>query len=249
MTKPTSVLIVDDEVNFANILSKILTKKGYATTTVNNPVEAINLIRDKPFDAVLMDVKMPVMNGLETYRHIKIICPRAAVILMTAFSIDDLVRDAVKEGVYAVIRKPIDIDMVVNMIEKSKNGAFLAIIDDDPNICKTTKNILEKKGFSVSTCLTGEEGISLAKEKKFDVMFIDLKLPILNGLETYLEIKKINPDVSVVMITAHRQEMSEIIQQALENGAYACVYKPFDMDGLVALVDEVVKKRKEAKNG
>lgn len=249
MTEPTSILIVDDDVNFASSLSKVLSKKGYVTTTMDGPVQALALIKDKPFDVILMDIKMPVMNGLEVYKNIKTIRPGAVVILITAFSIDDLVRDVVKQGAYAVIAKPFDIDTIVNMIEKSKNGAFLAVVDDDRNICKTMQNSLEKKGFSVATCLTGEEAIFLSKEKKIDVVFIDLKLPVLNGLETYLEIKKINSATAAVMMTAYRQEVSEMSLQALEKGAYTCLYKPFDMDVVIMLIEEIINKRKETKNG
>ena len=114
---------------------------------------------------VLMDIKMPVMNGVETYKKLKIMKPGIRVILMTAFSVEDLIKDALREGVYAVIHKPFDIETVMNMIEKSKNGALIAIVDDDPNVCKTMKAVLERKGYSVNTCPTGEDAISLAEER------------------------------------------------------------------------------------
>ena len=155
MAEKANVLIVDDDVNFCGTLSKILTMRGYRVSTAESGFHALELIREKQFDVVLMDIKMPVMNGVETFKQIKTIATGSVVILTTAFSADDLIRDAIEEGVYAVVRKPVDIDTVISMIEKAKNGILLAVVDDDPEICTTMRAILEKKGYSVTTCATG----------------------------------------------------------------------------------------------
>ena len=245
MPNQTSVLIVDDDSNFCNITAKIMKKKGYVITCAENGQRAIDLVKDRPFDVILMDIKMPVMNGIEAWKHIKLIRSSAVVIFMTAFSIDDLIKDATRNGAYAVIKKPFDIDTVVNMIEKSRNGALLVVVDDDPSIGKTMKNTLENKGYSVTTCQTGEEAIALAKDKPRDIFFIDMKLPVLNGLETYLEIKKINPEAVVVMMTAYQQGMDELVRQAIEKGAYSCIYKPFDMDKAIRIIEEIIEKKQK----
>lgn len=242
MGENTKLLIVDDDVNFGNTLSKVLAKKGYETTTAKDGFRALELMKENELDTVLMDIKMPAMNGVETYKKIKEIRPSTIVIMMSAFSVADLIREAVKEGVYAVIRKPFDIETIINMIEKAKSGVLLAIVDDDPGICKSMKNVLEKKGYSVTTCATGEEAISLARMRPQDIIFIDMKLPVLNGLEVYSEIKKINPKAVAVIMTAYRQEMDELVKQALKKGAYACLYKPFDMDEAIKIIDEVSKR-------
>lgn len=245
MPNQTSVLVVDDDVNFCSTLSKILEKKGYAITTAENGQRAVDLIKEKPFDVILMDVKMPVMNGVEAYKKIRQIRKSSVVIFMTAFSIEDLIRETVKAGAYAVIKKPFDIDTVVNMIEKSKKGALLAIVDDDPNAGKTMKSVLERKGYSITTCLTGEEAIALAKDRPRDIFFIDMKLPVLNGLETYLKIQKVNPEAVVVMMTGYRQEMDEMVKQAMEKGAYSCLYKPFNMDDAINIIEEIFEKKQK----
>jgi DNA-binding NtrC family response regulator len=245
MSNQTNVLIVDDDENFRNTLSKILGKKGYLTTIAENGQRAIDLVKEKSFDVIMMDIKMPVMDGVEAYKHIKLICPSTVVIFMTAFSIEDLVKDTIRDGAYAVIKKPFDIDTVVNMIEKSQTGALLAVVDDDPNIGKTMKDVLEMKGYSITTCRTGEEAIALARDRPRDIFFIDMKLPVLNGLETYLEIRKINPETVVVMMTAYRQEMDELVRQAIERGAYSCLYKPFDMGEALKIIEEIFKMKKQ----
>jgi DNA-binding NtrC family response regulator len=110
------------------------------------------------------------------------------------------------------------------------------------------KNVLERKGYGVVTCSSGEEAIALAKDRPRDIFFIDMKLPVLNGLETYLEIRKVNPQAVVVMMTAYRQEMDELIRQAIEKGAYSCLHKPFDMDEAIRIVEEISKKKQKSKD-
>ena len=239
MAEKMKVLVVDDDVNFCNTLSKVLSKRGYEVTTSNSGAGAVELVKAAPVDMVLMDIKMPVMNGVEAYKKLKAMRPGIRVILMTAFSVEDLIRDAIKEGVYAVIHKPFEIETVVSMIEKSKNGALIAVVDDDPNICSTMKKVMQMKGYSVSICCTGEEAIALSKGRAHDIFCIDMKLPVLNGLETYLEIKKSNPLAIVVIMTAHRQEVESLVKQAMDGGAYTCLYKPFNMDEVIKIVDEI----------
>ena len=65
-----------------------------------------------------------------------------------------------------------------------------------------------------------------------------------NGLETYLAIKEFNPKVVAIIMTAYRYECEDLIKQALKNGAYACFYKPFDMDEVLKLVEEISKRKK-----
>ena len=245
MTHQTSVLIVDDNADYCSILSKILVKKGYATAIAENGQRAVEMVRERSFGVILMDVKMPVMNGVDAYKKIKEIRPSEIVIFMTAFSLEDLVKETTGKGAYALIQKPFDMETVLRMIEKSSSGAFLTVIDDDPNMGVTMQHVLEKKGYSMAICLTGEEAIALAKERPRDIFFIDMKLPVLNGLETYLEIKKVNPKAVVVMMTAYRQEMDEMVKQAMEKGAYACLNKPFDMDEVIRIIEEIAERKSE----
>lgn len=240
MTTQTHILIVDDEANFRNTLAKILEKKGFVTTIAEDGPHAIELVKEKSFGIILMDVKMPVMSGIEAYKIIKQIRPSVTVIFMTAFSVADLVKDVINEGAYAMLSKPIDIDAVVNMINKSKGGALITIVDDNPDIGTMIQSALGKNGYTTTTCLTGEDAIALAKDRpRNNIFIIDLKLPVLNGLETYLEIKKIDPDAVAVMMTGYRHEMDELVRMALKEGAYSCLFKPFEMDTVVQVIENI----------
>ncbi len=246
MAEKTRVLVVDDDISFAESLTDILTEKGYIAVAVNSGEDALEKIKERPFDVVLMDVKMPVMDGMQTFKEIKKLSRSITVIMMTAYSMDDLVHDALKEGAYGVLRKPLDIEQVIRRIEISKAGGSLTmIVDDDPNIRTSLKDILEEKGYVVTIAKDGKEAIDIAKERPGDIAIIDMQLPFLNGLETFSELKKINPEIHAIIITAYKEEMKDLVEQALSGGAYACIYKPFDPQKIVEMVEEIVRKKKK----
>jgi DNA-binding NtrC family response regulator len=246
METKAHILIVDDNVSLCKTMSFVLGRKGYAVATARDGPEAIERIKESPFDMIFMDIKMPLMDGVETYRRIKQIRPEAVVMMMTAYAVEDLVQEALEEGAYGIVYKPLDIEKVVAVIEEARDarkGALVLIVDDDPATCITLRNILTKKGYQVGVAYTGEEAIAMAKEATHNVIFIDMRLPTINGLETYLAIREINPQAVAIMMTAYRQEMADLVEVALQNHAYTCLYKPLDMEELLRLVDEIVRRK------
>ncbi|MGD2089135.1 MAG: response regulator [Candidatus Aminicenantes bacterium] len=245
-----SILIVDDNIGQCKTMSFILERNGYDVTSADNGPEAISIVEKSPFDIVFMDIKMPIMNGVETYKEIKKIRPGTKVIMMTAYAVEDLVQEALNEGAYAIIYKPLDIEKVLELVKKAneaKQGALILVVDDDPGTCNTLKNIMVKKSYNVGTAYTGEEAITMVQKQTFDILFIDMKLPTLNGLETYLAIKNICPETVAVFMTAYRQEVAELVEEAINNNAYACLYKPLDMSELLSLTSEILKKKQNEK--
>jgi len=237
-----NILIVDDNVSLTKTMAFALKRNGYAVTTAQDGHEAIARVKEQPFAMVFMDIKMPLLNGVETYKEIKAIRPDAAVMMMTAYAVEDLVAEALEEGAYGIIYKPLDIEKAVTIIEEAihaNKGALILVIDDDAGTCATLKSILTKKGHSVCAVHTGEEAITVTKRQAKDILFIDMKLPTINGVETYLAIKERNPEAVAIMMTGYREETADLVRQAIENDAYTCLYKPLDMEELLKLVDEI----------
>ncbi len=249
MEKRANILIVDDNISLAKTMSLILKRKGYETTTAPDGLVAIKRIEERPFDLIFMDIKMPLMDGVQIYRKIKKIRPETMVIMMTAYAVENLVAQALKEGAYGIIYKPLDIEKMISLIEKSrkkKQGALILIVDDDPGTCTTLKNILLKKGYRISIAHDGEKAVTMAQEKTYDIILIDLKLPTINGLEVYLKIKEIDPKLVAIMMTGYCKEMTDLVEEALNNDAYTCIFKPLDIEKLLMLVEEILGRKKKA---
>lgn len=247
--KKVRILVVDDNISFCKTMSFVLGRKGYAATIAKDGVEAVEKVKENPFDMIFLDIKMPLMNGVETYKMIKKIRPDVVVVMMTAYTVEELIQQALEEGAYGVLYKPLDIEKMTILIEtarKAKQGALVMVVDDDPGTCITFKNILVKKGYTVSVAYSGEEAVAMAREKTYNLIFIDVKLPTINGLETYLAIKKVNPKAVAIMMTAYRKEKADLVETALNNHAYTCLYKPLDMGEVLRLVDEILERKEKA---
>ena len=249
MGEKASILIVDDNISLCKAMSFALGRKGYAVTTASDGPDAIALVEESHFDIIFMDIKMPLMDGVETFKRLKKVRPKAVVMMMTAYAVEELVQEALQEGAYGIIYKPLDIEEVVAIIERARQdreGALILVVDDDPEICTMLNDMLITRGYQVGIAHTGEEAIPMAQERAYDIIFIDMKLPTINGLETYLAIKEVNPEAVAIMMTGYRREMADLVEEALMNNAYTCLYKPIDMEEVVRLVDEILERQKKA---
>ena len=247
MEPKANILIVDDNSSMGQTMSFILKRRGYVVTTATDGLDAIEEVRRQSFDIIFMDIKMPLMNGVETYHKIKEIRPEATVIMMTAYAVEDLVQQALQEGAYGILYKPLDMEKVITLIAEAKEarrGALILVVDDDPGMCAILNDSLSKQGHQVGIAHSGEEAIAMAQVTTYDIIFIDVRLPTLNGLETYLAIKEVNPGAVAIMMTAYRQGVSDLVEEAIRNCAYTCLYKPLDMAELLRLVDEIWARKR-----
>ncbi len=110
------VLVVDDEINLRKTLVDVLEDEGCAVTSAEDGQRAVELCRTTTFDVILMDVRMPGMNGVEAFRQIRREQRDVRVIMMSGYSVDELERAAVQEGVDAFLAKPLDLDVVVRLV-------------------------------------------------------------------------------------------------------------------------------------
>ena len=102
------ILIVDDEKNMRTTLADILVGEGFDVTMAESGEKALKLCGRQDFDMVLMDVRMPGIDGLEAFRRIRKKKSQTRVIMMSAYAVDHLERAALAEGAVAFLRKPLD---------------------------------------------------------------------------------------------------------------------------------------------
>ena len=244
MEEKTNILIVDDDLSLSYTTTDILDELGYKVAIANNGYEAIEMVKNMDYDMILMDIKMPGINGVETLVKLKYIKPSVKVIMMTAYSVEDLIKEALKEGAYGIIYKPIKIKKLLHYIEKIEKETVIVIIDDETKFCETFKNNLEEMKYKITTFSSGVQAIRYVEENDVDIIFIDAKMPVLNGLETYLALKKINPDITAVMVTGygHESEIADLVERALSETVYACLYKPLDMNKVISLINEISRQ-------
>ncbi len=125
MSETIKVLMVDDEEKFRETTSKILKKRGFNTTMAAGGEEAVEILKNMPADVVVLDIKMPGMDGHEALAKIKKIRPRTQVIMLTGHGGVDSAKASLEKGAFDYLNKPCDIDLLTSKI----NDAFRAAKD------------------------------------------------------------------------------------------------------------------------
>lgn len=246
MQAKVKVLIVDDDRRMVKTISDILKVKGYEAAEAYTGKEAVKKVKSDNPDCVLMDIKMPGMNGVEALKMIKDVSPGLPVVLMSAYATEELTEEAKQQGAYTVLNKPVDIQMVLSFLSLVRKEESVLIVDDDANFCRTLRDILESRGYSVET--EDDPGRVLTHmEKNYKlVVVLDLKLGNTDGLDVLKAIRAKYPTKPVVLVTGYKDEMSDSIKKGLQIGAYTCLYKPLEAEDFVGLIEEISRKKMQA---
>ena len=113
------LLVVDDEEDFLETLVKRLNKRNIDATGVSSGEEALEVINEKPFDVVIMDVKMPGLDGIETLRELKKVNPGIEVIILSGHASVDAAMDGMRLGAYEYLLKPCEIEELIEKIDRA----------------------------------------------------------------------------------------------------------------------------------
>ena len=118
----------------------------------------------------------------------------------------------------------------------------ILIVDDESGARKTFGNILKAKGYDVDSAGTGQEAISKIREKFFNIVFLDIRLPDISGLEVLKSISEINEDTVAIMVTAYASIDSSI--EAINEAAYSYITKPVNMDQVIQVIARALEKQR-----
>jgi DNA-binding NtrC family response regulator len=123
-------------------------------------------------------------------------------------------------------------------------STVVLLVDDEVPFVEAMARRLTKRGLDVKSAFSGEEALqTLKKLKHVDVIILDVKMPLMDGLETLREIKKAYPIMEVIMLTGHATVETAI--EGMKLGAYDYLMKPCDMDVLMKKLEDAKKRKKE----
>jgi PAS domain S-box-containing protein len=264
------VLIVDDNKTNCQILFEQLKKWGMVPTKVNSGVQALEILREHkiqglPFSLVLLDAHMPEVDGFMVAQEIKNDPNLAKVTLMMLSSAGRRGDGARCEelGITAYLTKPIKssellpaILMSLGMgklpkdqsrlvtrhsIHKSQKNLRILLAEDNPVNQKLAVHILERWGFTVSVANNGQEAVDIVKKEKFDLVLMDVQMPVMGGYEATGIIreweKTTGTHIPIIAMTAHAMKGDR--EQTLEAGMDDYVSKPVNQDTLFKVIEKL----------
>lgn len=238
--KQQRIFIVDDDQDFAESLAEVLEAEGHQVELAFSGEEAVRKFAQQNFDVTFMDVKLPGMNGVESFLEIRKLKPDARVIMMTGFSVEHLLQQAVDEGAVGVLHKPIDWNKLFSLLERAAPDGIILVVDDDPNFVDSTRELLEERGHVVVVARTGPEAIEKMEAEQIGFLILDLRLPVLNGLEVYIELKRRGRVVPTLIVTAYAEEEAEALERLSSLEVDGFLKKPFPPEKLLEVIESLM---------
>jgi two-component system NtrC family sensor kinase len=249
MTKK-QVLIVDDDRLIREQLSVEVKRHFFDTCAASTGNDALELIEKQNIDIVLIDVKLPDMDGLEILKKVKQMKPDCELIVITGFGNQEIAIQALRWGAIDYIEKPLKTDELDAAIgramekiivrEKLSFKNTILIIDDDERILKRQGTFLEKAGYEVFSAHNGGEALAVLEQNKIDIIITDIKMCDMDGLEVIRRAKVVCRDIEGIVITGHNEQ--ELAVKALRAGALDYLVKPFNPDELLHAIVKAIER-------
>jgi DNA-binding NtrC family response regulator len=224
-------LFVDDNFDFAENLAEILRDDGDQVTIASGGIHALELIRENRFDALVTDMRMPVMSGSALVHEVRRLDPGLPAIVITAYTGEADLEAARKEGILAILPKPVPIRGLIALLKVARRDALVGLVEDDFALADNLAEALRDLGFSsINACSVAETerlgGLRLC------AALVDLRIAgAPDGAALKLLFER-NPQLPILVMSAH----DEALRQAAWPLAFA---KPFDSGKLLAAVEKL----------
>ena len=215
------VLVVDDNATSRDILQEMMESFTFEVSVAASGPEGITELEsaneDKPFELVVMDWKMPGMDGIEASRRIKAhdgLSKIPPIVLVTAYGREEVMQQAEEVGLEGFLLKPVNPSMLFDTIiqafgeaapetprvmhrheQEAENlerirGAHVLLVEDNEINQQVAREILEGAGLMVTIANNGQEGVDAAMQNPYDVILMDIQMPVMDGYTATREIRK-----------------------------------------------------------
>ena len=179
------VLVVDDDKDHAEGIADLLEFRGYEVDVAFSGEQAINRFSEADFDVTLMDIRLPGMNGVETFFQFRKARPQARVVMMTAHSVEQLIERADHGGAVATLHKPFSMDDLLNALKRAQHCGPVLVAAADAEFAESTASLFTTKGNKVDIARTAQDALDKLLSISYDCVVLDLRMPDLSVTEVY----------------------------------------------------------------
>lgn len=268
--KGSRVLVVDDNETSLEILASYLTNLGFDVSMLSSGQEAVKLLvqQGEAFDILVIDWKMPVMDGVETIREIKekVRLDKIPIIIMaSAYDLDELKNINSDLGVKAFLNKPHTPSQLMDAISLAYSksdyyyrtqdfmdenlftgklaGNHILLVEDNLINQQVACEILKSVGILVDVAENGKEAVEMVRAGNYDLVLMDLQMPVMDGMEAtrILRDDPLHQGLPIIALTAHA--ISGFREQCLELGMNDFISKPFFPEDMLFVLSKHLSSR------
>lgn len=247
-TNKASILIVDDEELNRDLLAKKLEEEGHNISTCATGLDALELVNNKKFDIILLDIMLSDVNGITVLEKIRNNpkLDEVHVMMVSASGDRETVLKCIESGATDYIAKPFSMLIVNSRIKRCLKKTYSKTIYDDANNINSKKSVkillvddqelnrdvlahrLKKSGYKIICVKSGHEALDILNSEIFDLILLDIMMPDISGIEVLKIIRQSDTlkDIPVMMITA--MDDMNTINECMQAGANDYILKPMN---------------------
>jgi DNA-binding response OmpR family regulator len=224
MTRQLSILVVDDDEDNANSLGELFEMEGHLVKVAHSGEAAIEHYVSTSFDLAFMDVMMPGLNGVESFLEIRKLRPEAKVFMMTGYSVEQLLQQALQNGAMGVLSKPVDIAKLLKTVDEVRPNGIVLISEDDPAFGDDLKRMMDGAGLRCNL-LKRESDVMLDGDS---LAIINIGKPLINSVDVYRRLRLQGHVKPAIIVTKSSQSGCDAHEALRDIAVTGVLNKPFD---------------------
>ncbi|NIR59878.1 MAG: response regulator [Gammaproteobacteria bacterium] len=230
------ILVIDDEHDLASGIADMLELEGHRVALASSGEAALGLARERAFDMIFLDIKLPGMNGIDALRALRATQKTARVVVMTGYRIDNLLAAVAKSGGVAVLNKPFSAPQVVERLRCVGPGGLVLVAGDGEDLGASLRRCFAEEGLKADIAESVREALDKASANGLEVLVLDLHGPVLRALEACLVLQERVEGMATVVVARSPCHGTSNINPLRSLSVTGCLFKPFDPNDLVRVV-------------
>jgi CheY-like chemotaxis protein len=249
-----NVLIIDDDADVGRGHQRLLERAGFDVTTVENALAALGELQLRAFDVILLDIRMPFLQGTGLYDELTAIYPQFTkrVVFVTGFAGDPGTRAFLRDAGRPVLMKPVEFEDLVSAVQRvagetsARQGAArpvrVLVVDDDGAVRTTVRRTLMSAGHDVVEAPDGAAALKvLGAAPPVDLLLTDIYMPQMDGIELTIRARMAGRPLPVIAMSGGGyMKREDVLDTARKIGAMRTLAKPFTPQELLATVEDVL---------
>jgi len=235
MNKALDILVVDDDKDNANSMGELFEMEGHRVKVVYNGLDAIAANRASQFDISFLDVMMPGMNGVESFLAIRKLRPTAHVYMMSGYSVEELLKQAVDNGALGLLTKPVPPETILRMVQNVGPNGLVVAQGQGPEFTRVLSSTLESSG---ARCHVIREHQPMERSSIDNVMIVDAQETLIDSVCHYRQMRKVQAMPPTLILT--QPNMAHHAETPFDDFSVTGILnKPFDPEELIGKLNTI----------